>query len=163
MLSGCVSLLVSSWSLWSESSLPSSMGPHSLRSVTSESKISRPYSGLGSLWVNQQLCWSLYLTIYQKQCVKSNSTGMNNLLWYTKYPCSSPAGVYTAALRYFLGMFVTFWTHLFLSYLPIFPFIICLSPSIPYQLPLRHKLLPLHLISMYITHYWDPYPRMMSL
>ena len=58
-----------------------------------------------------------------------------------------------------------FWTltHLFFSYLPNFPFIIHLSPSIPYQLPLCHKFLPLCLISMHITHYWDPYPRMTSL
>ena len=28
---------------------------------------------------------------------------MNEPLWYTKYPCSSPSDVYIADLRYFLG------------------------------------------------------------
>ena len=44
-----------------------SIGPYLLQSVTLESKISRPYSDLGSLWDTQQLCWLLYLTMYQKQ------------------------------------------------------------------------------------------------
>ena len=47
ILSGGASLLASSSS--SELSLPLSRGPHSLQSVTSESGMSRPYSGLGSL------------------------------------------------------------------------------------------------------------------
>ena len=96
-------LLATSSSSLSELSFPSSMGPHSLRSVTSESGISRPYSGGGSLWDAQQLLWLSYLTVYQKQWVKSNSTGMNESLWYTKYPCLSPSGVNNAALRYFFG------------------------------------------------------------
>ena len=105
MLSGWPVLLASSSSpSLSELSLPSLMGPHSLRSVTSESGISRLYSSGGSLWDAQQLLWLLYLMMYQKQWVKSNSTGINELLWYTKYPCLSPSGVYIAALRYFLGM-----------------------------------------------------------
>ena len=102
MLSGWPVLLVSSSSSSELSSL-SSMGPHSLRSVTSEPGISRPYSGRGSLWDAQQLLWLSYLTVYQKQWVKSNSTGMNEPWWYTKYPCLSPSGVNNAALRYFLG------------------------------------------------------------
>ena len=93
----------SSSSSSSESSSPLSIGPHSLRSVTSESGISSPYADGGSLCDTQQLLWLSYLTIYQKQWVKSNSTGKNELLWYTKYPCSSPLGVYVASLRYFLG------------------------------------------------------------
>ena len=64
---------------------------------------SRPYSVGGSLWDVQQLLWLSYLTVYQKQWVKSNSTGINEPCWYTKYPCSSPSGVNSAALRYFLG------------------------------------------------------------
>ena len=93
----------SSSSSLSESLLPLLMGPHSLRSVTSESGIFRQYSGGGSLWDTQQLLWLSYLTVYQKQWVKSNSTGMNEMLWYTKYPYLSPSGVYIAVLRYFLG------------------------------------------------------------
>ena len=65
--------------------------------------MSRLYSGLGSLWDTQQLFWLSYLTIYQKQCVKSNLTAIKEPLWYTKYPCSSPSGVNSAVLRYFLG------------------------------------------------------------
>ena len=87
----------------SESLFPSSIGPHSLQSVTSESGMSSPYVGGGSLCDTQQLLWLSYLTVYQKQWVKSNSTGKNELLWYTKYPCSSPSGMYVANLRYFLG------------------------------------------------------------
>ena len=54
---------------------------------------------------------------------------------------------------------LVFSSPIFLSFLSSFVYL----PSIPYQLPLRHKLLPLRLISMYITHYWDLYPRMTSL
>ena len=59
--SSLVGILISMLSGWllvlslSELSLPSSMGPHSLQSVTSESGISNPISGLGILWVTQQL------------------------------------------------------------------------------------------------------------
>ena len=55
---GILMLMLSGWLLVSSSSelyFPSSMGPHSLRSVTSESGISTPTSGLGILWVTQQL------------------------------------------------------------------------------------------------------------
>ena len=80
MLSGQPMLFVSSSSSSSsELSLPSSTGPHSLQLVTSKSRMSRPYSDGGSLWDTQQLLWLLYLTVYQKQWVKSNSTGKNKL------------------------------------------------------------------------------------
>ena len=67
MLSGWPILWASSSSSSSEVSFLSSMGPHSLQSTTSESGMSRPYDEEGSLWDSQQLFWSLYLTMYQKQ------------------------------------------------------------------------------------------------
>ena len=100
MLSGWPSLLTSSTLLWSESSLL--VGPHSLWPVTLESSMSRLYSLVGSLWDAQQLLWLLYLTMYQKQCVKSNYMGIHWPLWYTKYPVLSPSVTYNMALRYFL-------------------------------------------------------------
>ena len=80
------------------------MGPHLLQSVTSELGMSRLYSSVGSLEDSQQLFWLLYLTMYQKQCVKSNSTGKYKPLQYMKYPVLSPTVLYDAALRHFFGM-----------------------------------------------------------
>ena len=77
--------------------IPHQINPYKIQK--NKIKYVRPWH----LWDIQQLCWLSYLTIYQKQCVKSNSTGINEPWWYTKYPCSSPSGVYSAALRYFLG------------------------------------------------------------
>ena len=39
------------------------------------------------------------VTLWEKQCQYT----VNEPLWYTKYPCSSPSGVNSAVLRYFLG------------------------------------------------------------
>ena len=101
MLSGQPVLLLSLWSLWSESSLL--IGPHSLQSVTSESGMLRLYSSGGSLCDSQQLFWLLYLTMNQKQFMKSNSTGKYVPLFYTKYPVSSPTFSKDVALTNFLG------------------------------------------------------------
>ena len=103
MLSGGPSLLLSSMLLWLDSAL--SMGPHSLQSVTSESEMLSSYSSVGSLLDSQQLFCMLYLTRYQKQLAKSNSTGKYMPLKCTKYPVSPPTVVYVAALRYLFGIF----------------------------------------------------------
>ena len=52
-----------------------------------------------------------------------------------------------------------FSSSIFLSFLHH----LSISPPSLINSPYIIKLLPLHLISMYITHYWDPYPRMTSL
>ena len=129
-------LFMSSSSSSSELSLPSSIGPHSLRSVTSESGISRPYSGLGSSRDTQQLLWLSYLTIFQKQWVKSNSTGRNESLWYTKYPCSSPSGIYIAALRYFSG---TLCSPLWFNSIPVLKTFSALDAVVRFDLMSRYN------------------------
>ena len=105
ILSGCPSLLVSLTSLWSE--VAPLIGPHLHWSVTSLSGMLRLYSSVGSLLDSQQLFCLLYLTRYQKQLVNSNSMGKYMPLNWTKYPVPSPTVAYVAALRYFLGMFLS--------------------------------------------------------
>ena len=52
---------------------------------------------------NKQLFWLLYLTMNQKQCVKSNSTWKYVPLWYAKYPVLSPTFSKDVALTNFWG------------------------------------------------------------
>ena len=74
--------------------------------------------------------------MYQKQWVKSNSTGVNAPLWYMKYPCSSPSGVYVATLRYLLG---TLRSPLRISGIPALKTFSALDATVRFDLMSRYN------------------------